>query len=314
VAFRYEAELEAIINRFERPAPDPDALAARTWKEVREENDFGLAMLNEMSPPVPDVSTTDYEVVAADGASIRLRWYVRDETESASAVVYLHGGGMICGSVDLYEPFVARYVASAGVPMLAVDYRVAPEYPHPIPVEDCFAGLCWLRDHAEELAIDPDRIAVMGDSAGGGLAAGVALLARDRAVPLARQVLVYPMLDDRNSPDPALVPLSGRSYGDNRIGWLALLGDAFDTDTVSSYAAPAREQNLAGLAPAYVEVGEVDILRDESIDYARRLAMAGVSAELHVHAGAPHGYDRVAPDSGIARRAMADRVRVLHAL
>jgi acetyl esterase/lipase len=267
-----------------------------------------------MSSPVSGVSTSDDELVR-DGARIGLRWYVRDGTQSGSAFVYLHGGGMICGSVDLYDPVVAAYVGATGVPMLAVDYRVAPEHPHPTPVEDCFAGLGWLHDHAEGLGIDPDRIAIMGDSGGGGLAAGVALLARDRGTPLARQVLVYPMLDDRNiTPDPELVPFAAWTYDSNRIGWSALLGDSTGGDDVSSYAAPARAQDLSGLAPAYVEVGELDIFRDEDIDYARRLAAAGVSVELHVHPGAPHGFDRIAPYSGLVRRAMADRFRVLQAL
>jgi len=313
VAFRYDPELEAVLAA--RPVTQVQGGPERGWKEVREEAELGLSMLNQMSSPVTGVSTTDYEVGRDDGARVGLRWYVRDETDAASAVVYLHGGGMICGNIDLYGPLVAGYVSATGVPMLAVDYRVAPESPHPIPVEDCFAGLRWLHDHAQEVAIDPERIAVMGDSGGGGLAAGVALMARDRGTPLARQVLVYPMLDDRNViPDPELVPFAGWTYESNRIGWSALLGDTIGSDDVPSYAAPAREQNLAGLAPAYVEVGELDIFRDEDIDYARRLAAAGVSVELHVHPGAPHGFDRMAPDSGLVRRAMADRVRVLRAL
>jgi acetyl esterase/lipase len=316
VAFRYHPELEAILAA--RPVMQVDGEPERSWKEVREEAELGLAMLNQVSPAVTGVSTTDDEVERDDGARVGLRWYVRDgtdDTDSTSAVVYLHGGGMICGNIDLYGPLVAGYVSATGVPMLAVNYRVAPESPHPIPVEDCFAGLQWLHDHAQEFAIDPDRIAVMGDSGGGGLAAGVALMARDRGTPLARQVLVYPMLDDRNiTPDPELVPFAGWTYESNRIGWSALLGDTMGSDDVSSYAAPAREQNLAGLAPAYVEVGELDIFRDEDIDYARRLAAAGVSVELHVHPGAPHGFDRMAPDSGLVRRAMADRFRVLRAL
>ena len=313
MAFRYDPELEAVLAA--RPVTQVQGGPERGWKEVREEAELGLSMLNQMSSPVTGVSTTDYEVGRDDGARVGLRWYVRDETDAASAVVYLHGGGMICGNIDLYGPLVAGYVSATGVPMLAVDYRVAPESPHPIPVEDCFAGLRWLHDHAQEVAIDPERIAVMGDSGGGGLAAGVALMARDRGTPLARQVLVYPMLDDRNViPDPELVPFAGWTYESNRIGWSALLGDTIGSDDVPSYAAPAREQNLAGLAPAYVEVGELDIFRDEDIDYARRLAAAGVSVELHVHPGAPHGFDRMAPDSGLVRRAMADRVRVLRAL
>ena len=315
MAFRYDPELEVILAPLMEAAAQNDPPGERSWMNVREEGEFGLAMLRDMSPPVPDVSTTDYEVAAADGASVRLRWYVKDETECASAVVYLHGGGMVLGNIDLYDAFVARYVSETGVPMLAVDYRVAPEYPHPTPVEDCFAGLAWLHEHVGELHVDPDRVAVMGDSAGGGLAAGVALLARDRGVSLARQILVYPMLDDRNTtPDPELVPFAAWTYESNRIGWSALLGESVGGDTVPGAAAPAREQDLAEVAPAYIEVGELDIFRDEDIAYARRLAAAGVSAELHVHAGAPHGFDRIAPDSGVGRRSMADRVRVLRAL
>jgi acetyl esterase/lipase len=314
VAFRYDPELEAILAPAAQAAAADGSSSERGWKEVREESELGLAMLNDMSPPVPGVSSTDYDLERDDGARIALRWYVPDETDCTSAVVYLHGGGMICGSVDLYEPVVAAYVAASGVRMLAVDYRVAPEHPHPTPVEDCFAALGWLREHAADLAIDPDRIAVMGDSGGGGLAAGVALLARDRGTPLAQQILVYPMLDDRNTtPDPELVPFAAWTYDSNRIGWTALLGESTGGDDVPTYAAPAREQDLTRLAPAYIEVGELDIFRNEDIDYARRLGAAGVSVELHVHPGAPHGFDRMAPESGLVRRAMADRLRVLQA-
>ena len=246
MAFRYDPELEAILAPMAQAVAPDGSNRERGWKEVREESELGLAMLNDMSPPVLEVSSTDYELVRDDGARIGLRWYVPDESDRTSAVVYLHGGGMICGSVDLYEPVVAAYVGASGVRMLAVDYRVAPEYPHPAPVEDCFAALGWLHEHAAELGIDPGRIAVMGDSGGGGLAAGVALLARDRGTPLAHQILVYPMLDDRNTtPDPELVPFAAWTYDSNRIGWTALLGAATGGDDVPSYAAPAREQDLA---------------------------------------------------------------------
>ena len=314
MAFRYDPELEVILAPLAQAAARDDVPGERDWKAVREEGELGLAMLRDMSPSVPDVSATDDEVTTSDGASIGVRWYVKDETERAGAIVYLHGGGMILGNIDLYDSIVARYVSESGVPMLAVDYRVAPEHPHPTPVEDCFAGLRWLHEHAEELHVDPDRVGVMGDS-GGGLAASVALVARDRGTPLARQILVYPMLDDRNTtPDPELVPFAAWTYESNRIGWSALLGDSIGGTDVPGYAAAAREKDLAQLAPAYVEVGELDIFRDEDIAYARGLAAAGVSAELHVHPGAPHGYDLIAPESGVARRAMADRIRVLRSL
>ena len=222
---------------------------------------------------------------------------------------------MVSGSLDLYEPFISSYVSAAGVPMLAVEYRLAPEHPHPAPVEDGYAGLRWLAGHAPSLGVDPARIAVMGDSAGGGIAAAMAVLARDRGLPLARQILLYPMLDDRNmTPDPALAPFAVWSHDDNYTGWSALLGEDFGTGRVTQAAAPSRAQDLSGVAPAYVEVGDLDIFRDEDIEYARRIALAGVPVELHVHPGAPHAFDMIAPESGLARRAFADRVRVLQAL
>jgi acetyl esterase/lipase len=196
--------------------------------------------------------------------------------------------------------------------MLAVDYRRAPECPHPCPVEDCYAGLAWLAGHASELGVDPGRIAVMGDSGGGGLAAAAALLARDRGLAVAKQILVYPMLDDRTTvPDPALVPFAGWSYDDNYTGWQALLGEAIGTADVPETAAAARARDLAGLPPAYLEVGELDIFRDEVIQYARRMAAAGTPIELHVHPGCPHGFDRAAPGADVTRRSRADRLRAL---
>jgi acetyl esterase/lipase len=257
-----------------------------------------------------------FDATASDGVSIPLRWYRRKgAAQPGSAVLYIHGGGMICGSVDVYDRVIAGYVAATDVPMLAVDYRLAPEHPHPYPAEDCFTSLAWLFDHASELGIDPKRIAVMGDSGGGGLAAAVALMARDRGLVLKSQILIYPMLDDRNIvPDPELVPFAGWTYDHNYTGWHALLGDALGSKDVPAYAAPSRATDLRNVAPAYVEVGELDIFRDEDIDYARRIAAAGVSAELHVHPGAPHGFERVASESSVGKRAMADRYRVLKSL
>jgi len=223
---------------------------------------------------------------------------------------------MICGSVAAFAPVARGHVQATGVPFLAVDYRLAPEHPHPTPVDDCFAGLRWLHDNCGMLGIDPGRIAVMGESAGGGLAAAVALLARDRGLALAQQLLVYPMLDDRNTvPDPALEPFAAAwSYENNALGWEALLGEAPGGPEVSPYAAPARATDLADVAPAYVEVGALDIFRDEDIEYARRLARAAVPVELHVHPGAPHAFEMMAPESGVARRAVDDRRRVLRGL
>jgi len=250
-----------------------------------------MAQTAAAQPMPTDVTTIDYHIDTPDGTPILLRWYVKNGAAPGAAVLYLHGGGMIMGSVALYDGPVARYVSNSGVPMLSVDYRRAPEHPYPTPIEDCYAGLQWLGTHAAELGVDPARIAVMGDSAGGGLAAALALLARDRGGPaLARQILIYPMLDDRNTvPDPEIVPFALWTYDDNITGWGAL---------------PA----------AYIEVGQLDIFRDEDLAYAQRLSHAGVEVEFHLRPGVPHEFETFAYDTDVARRASADRIRVLTAL
>jgi acetyl esterase/lipase len=229
----------------------------------------------------------------------------------------LHGGGFIVPLLPIYDGLMRNYTKRTGVPMVLVDYRVAPEYPHPIPVEDCHTALCWLADNATELGVDLDRIAVMGESAGGGLGAGVALLARDRGGPaVAQQLLIYAMLDDRTiEPDPQLPPeYLVFSYDDNRTGWAALLGAQWPRDAVSPYAAPARAPDLSGLPATYIDVGDLDILRDESIEYARRLMAAGIPTELHVIPGLPHGFDMLAPDAVVTQRVIETRLRRLKLL
>jgi len=267
--------------------------------------------------PVAGVQLDRHTLTTADGAALDLAWYHTPGSQSGSAVLYLHGGGMIFGLEHLgrvYDLAVREYVASSGVPMLVVDYRIAPEHPHPTPVEDCYAALRWLADNAATLGVDPARIGVMGDSAGGGLAAGVSLLARDReGPPIAQQLLIYPMLDDRaQTPDPQLVPFLTWTYDDNVTGWTALLG--VGPDAVSPYAAPARAADLTGLPDTYIDVGDLDIFRDEDIIYARRLSDAGVPTELHLHPGCPHAFEALARNADVSQRAIADRVRRLRTL
>ena len=313
MTFTVDPQVAAVL------APMAEAMAAAPQPAVgdiatrRVALEAMMAETAAMQPTPADVTTTDFHAVADDGAKVLLRWYAKDGAESGPAVLYLHGGGMILGSVALYDAPIARYVSASGVPMLAVDYRLAPEHPDPTPVEDVYAGLRWLHDHAGELGVDPARIAVMGDSAGGGLAAGVTLLARDRGgPPVARQILVFPMLDDRTTtPDPELVPFATWNYEDNATGWSALLGARAGGPDVSPYAAAARATDLSGLPPTYLEVGQLDIFRDEDLDYARRLGAAGVDVEFHLHPGVPHEFDTFAWDTDVARRAVADRLRAL---
>jgi acetyl esterase/lipase len=315
MAFTLDPEIAAVFAAMAAQGFSMPSAPRGDWKALRTALTAMTTQLSAMLP-APDVRIESFPITLRDGATIELRWYQKDGVaKSGAAVVYAHGGGMILGSAKLYDPVVAEYVTATGVPFLSVDYRLAPEVEGTTLVDDAFAGLSWVIEKAGDLNVDPSRIALMGDSAGGGIAAGLAIMARDLGIPIARQILVYPMLDDRNTkPDPALVPYATWSFDDNFTGWSALLGNALGSDAVSSIAAPARLQNCAGLAPAYIDVGELDIFRDEDIAYARKLNAAGISVELHVHPGVPHGFDRVAPDSKVARRALMDRRRVIESL
>jgi acetyl esterase/lipase len=294
------------------PPPAGDVAARRAVLE-------SIFRYGDTAQPFPDdVTMTRHQLTTADGATIGLRWYVRKDApgEPGPAALYLHGGGMIAGRADMFDGLAARYVSASGTPILSADYRLAPEHPHPIPVQDAYAALAWLHEHASGLGVDPARIAVFGDSAGGGLAAAVSILARDRKGPaIARQILIMPMLDDRNlTPDPQLAPFAGWTWDDNRTGWGALLGNAAGRPDTPAYAAPARVANPAGLPPAYIEVGQLDIFRDEDLRYALRLGQAGVPVEFHLHPGVPHEFDFIAFNTAAARRVMADRGRALASL
>jgi acetyl esterase/lipase len=267
--------------------------------------------------PIPaDVTTSEHYATADDGAQIAMRWYDKDGSAPGSAVVFFHGGGYIFGHIDLFDGPVSRYVSASGVPMLSVEYRRAPEHPFPTPLEDAYTALRWLHEHAAELGLDPERIGVMGDSAGGGMAAALTILARERGGPaIARQILLMPMLDDRTrTPNPHIAPYAIWSYDDSATAWPALLGDAAGGPDVPPTAAPARLEDASGLPPAYIDVGQIDVFRDEDMAYATKLSRAGVPVEFHLHPGAPHEFDSIAFDSDVARRAIADRVRVLKSI
>jgi acetyl esterase/lipase len=201
--------------------------------------------------------------------------------------------------------------------VVSVEYRLAPEHPHPAPVEDCYAGLVWTAEHAGELGIDPERIVVVGASAGGGLAAAAVLMARDRGGPaLAGQMLFCPMLDDRNDTVSVrqMVGLGVWDRTANETGWTALLGDARGGPDVSPHAAPARATDLSGLPPTFIDVGTAESFRDEDIAYASSIWRAGGVAELHVWPGGFHGYYQLAPHTQLSRETMAARLAWLRRL
>jgi acetyl esterase/lipase len=230
------------------------------------------------------------------------------------AVYHTHGGGMIVGNYRTGLPDMLDWALEFNLVVVSVEYRLAPEHPDPAPVEDCYAGLVWTAEHADELGIDGGRIIIAGGSAGGGLAAGVALMARDRGRPvLAAQMLMCPMIDDRNN-TPSSRQMAGKGVWDstsNDTGWRALLGEAVGGPDVSPYAAPARATDLSGLPPTFIDVGSAETFRDEDVAYASRIWQAGGVAELHVWPGGFHGFDSLAPQAALSRETKAARVRWL---
>ena len=257
----------------------------------------GMAEMAKTAP-VPDVPVhvIEMHIPGAGGApEIRLVIYTPHGAAAARpAFLHIHGGGYVLGTPEMSDARNRMLAADIGCVIVSVDYRLAPETPHPGPVEDCYTALAWLHANAASLGVDPARIAIGGESAGGGLAASLALLARDRGqVPVAFQLLIYPMLDDRTTAaDPN--PHTGEyvwTPAANLFGWAALLGHAPGGDGVSPYAAAARADSLAGLPPAYISVGALDLFLDEDMDYARRLAREGVPVEMHLYPGAFHGFN-----------------------
>ncbi len=272
-------------------------------------------LLAKISPPPSDVEISNYTCPRPDGSILPLRLYRKCGSRSLALIVYVHGGGMIMGTVDAYDSVCAKYASFADVAILSVDYRLAPEYPFPAAIEDVSAGVRWARENYGELAIDPKRIGIAGDSAGGGIAAGVLLKARDEGFGLSSAMLIYPMLDDRTIASPVSGPkLTGPfiiwSYNDNITGWRCLLGEVGPGE-VSAYAAPARATQLGGLPPIYIEVGDLDIFHDEDVAFASRLRDVGGDVQLHLRPGCPHGYEVVAPKSRIAQLAMQQRYEFL---
>jgi acetyl esterase len=237
----------------------------------------------------------------------------RDRATPVPGVLHIHGGGFFGGSVDLEHGGSVKTARELGVVVVSVEYRLAPENPFPAGLDDCYAALTWLHESAGELGVDAGRIALSGGSAGGGLSAGLTLLARDRGGPaIAFQCLMIPELDDRLD-TPSMrrftdTPMWHRAAAERSWRWY--LGDAYGRDDVSPYAAPARAADLAGLPPAYVTTMEFDPLRDEGITYALRLLQAGVSVELHSFPGTFHG-SGMAAGAAVTRRETAERLTAL---
>lgn len=255
------------------------------------------------------VRREDATVPGPDGApDVVVRVHRPVGLEGPAPCVYsIHGGGYVLGNRSMDDLRMDRWCPQLGFIGVSVEYRLAPETPFPGPLEDCYAGLRWVFDNAADLGIDGDRVGIGGASAGGGLAAALALLTRERdEYRPAFQMLAYPMIDDRQ-----VTPSSGWevpiwSPANNSFGWRCYLGGLYGAREVPHLAAPARAEDLRGLPPALIYVGTMDGFCDEDVTYAMRLYQAGVPTELHVYPGAPHGFDGFAPDTSLARRCRRD--------
>jgi acetyl esterase/lipase len=274
------------------------------------------AMLGAIPADPPSVAVTERLIPGAAG-SPAVRLYIVNAMPGAQrpAILHTHGGGFTASSAQGALPGLLDLASELDCTIVTVEFRNAPETRYDGSIEDNYAGLKWTYMHADELGVDPARIALMGESGGGGHAALLAIAARDRGeVPILFQSLIYPMLDDRTGSSRPSLPHRGVfNWNDdaNRFGWECFLGQEPGTASVPTTAVPARVENLAGLPPTFIGVGALDIFVDESIAYAQRLLAAGVATELVVVPGAIHGFDMLAREADVSRRFAATKISAL---
>jgi acetyl esterase/lipase len=291
-----------------------------TSGQMGEFSDATMQAMRAGTPPSPpllsEIPVSEVRVPARSSLP-EVTVFVVNSTPGAHkpAILHTHGGGFILGSAKLELRFLQETAKLLDCTIVTVDYRLAPETRFAESIDDNYAGLLWLYQNADTLGVDRDRIALLGESAGGGHAALLALAARDRGeVPLVLQALIYPMLDDRTGSSREVPPHIGVIGWDppaNRFGWRSFLGAEPGGSNVPPAGVPARRTDLAGLAPAFVAVGGVDLFVSENIDYAQRLTEAGVPTELLLTPGAFHGFDRVAPTTRLARNFTAAKHEAL---
>jgi acetyl esterase/lipase len=297
---------------------DPELLAAVKGQPLTTMTQADIENSRKQTPPfdapfpaIPGVHFSRRSIPGPAGAP-DVRIVIADtapEQKGKPVLLHLHGGGYVVGAPMAFVPGVLRYAKPSGCVVVSVDYRLAPETKFPGSLNDNYAALLWVYRNADELGIDPKRIAIAGESAGGGHAAALAIHARDRnEVPVLFQLLIYPMLDDRTGSTRAVPPSIGQigwGAGSNRFGWTSLLGVPAGSVKVPYGASPARVENLAGLPPAFIGVGAIDLFVDEDIGYARRLIDAAVPTELLVVPGAYHAFDLMVPEARVSKAFVA---------
>lgn len=276
------------------------------------------AMLAAMNPaePLPDVMVEERMVpVGGDNPDVKIFIINAADGQKRPGILHSHGGGTIAGSAYLSVPRLQKLARDEGWVIVTVEYRLSPETPYKGVIEDHYAALRWMHANASELGLNPDKIAVMGESAGGGNAARLALTARDRKeVPLAAQILIYPMLDDRTGSTVKVPDFIGAILWTpqaNQYGWSSFLGMPAGSDDAPPEAVPSRQTDLSGLPPTFIGVGALDLFVFEDTEYARRLIEAGVPTKLLVSPGAYHGFDQLAPDADISKEFAAVQMSAL---
>ncbi|KGR75172.1 alpha/beta hydrolase [Ureibacillus sinduriensis] len=270
-----------------------------------------------LAPQDPNIAINDKIIEGPDGNDLRLRIYEPvSKSEELAGLLWIHGGGYVLGSPEENDALCQQFVNEAGCVVVSVDYRLVPEHPYPAPLEDCYAALKWFADNAKDFGVDANRIGVAGLSAGGGLTAGLSLLARDRKGPeICFQMPLYPMIDDRNN-TPSSFEIRGNyiwNHDLNEKGWSFYLNGENGKDDVPIYAAPARAtvEELQNLPFTYTCVGQLDAFRDETLTYVTKLAQAGVDVEFHLYPGGYHAYEIVNPEAEISKRTNQEYVNAV---
>ncbi|KAI5861151.1 Alpha/Beta hydrolase protein [Durotheca rogersii] len=309
---RYTTLFSTVLLLFPVPHlanPGLPPMSPEIWEKalkIRREGNAGVEAASQTFPYPEDLIETTHSTTSADGATVEIARFLPRAVEQDNsgephrAVLYIFGGGLIAGSVAVQRPFIATIASQSQTQVFATHYRIAPENPYPAAIDDVYATLLWLHENAASLNIDPARIVVLGPSAGGGLAASLTLLARDRGLnpPIAAQVLRYPMLDDRtyvNETDPRWSSFTW-TLDDNITGWTSYLSkirEGKSDCSIPYHASPARAKDLRGLPPTLISVGDLDLFRDEDAAFANRLSKADVDVHFDFYPDVPHGFDLV---------------------
>jgi acetyl esterase/lipase len=302
----YDAELGAALAQM------PNVPMTREIIPLMRKSIESMASVNHIISG-GNISHEEITIPGPRGGILLSVFRLGNQTESGTkkpGIYFIHGGGMVAGNRFLGMDAVAEWIEECDAVCISVEYRLAPENPDPAPLEDCYAGVKWVGNNLETLGIDPEKLMIAGQSAGGGLAAGVALLVRDKGGPkLCAQCLCYPMLDDRNTTISSHQYATDGSWNrqKNLTGWSCLLGERAGGSEVDFYTAPGRATDLSELPPTFIDVTSAEVFRDENVAYATLLWASGVQAELHVWPGGFHGSDMLIPTAVLSKVARATR-------